>query len=88
MDQEIQSQYELGQHALAGENKMVICILFSGIISGLLAVLAGLLFGFPIWFSVLLYPVVAICGAAGFISLALSLQNGPAGSSNHGFAAE
>ena len=50
---------------------MVIGILFSGILAGLLATIGAITFGLPIWAAVLLYPAAGVCGAMGFVGLAM-----------------
>jgi predicted branched-subunit amino acid permease len=53
---------------------MVIGILFSGILTGLLATIAALSFGMPLWVAIIVYPIVGTAGAVGFIGMTLARE--------------
>jgi predicted lipid-binding transport protein (Tim44 family) len=52
--------------------EMVIGVLFSGILAGLMATTGALFFGMPLWFALLLYPIIGVVGALAFIGFALT----------------
>ncbi|WP_139201590.1 hypothetical protein [Gemmobacter aquatilis] len=49
-------------------------MMLSGILSGLVATVSALLSGFPIWLSLLLYPMGGMVGVALLLLVALKTQ--------------
>lgn len=53
---------------------MVIGIVFSGIVAGLVAAIGALSMGLPLWFAIMMYPIIGTLGAIGYISVAMSRE--------------
>ncbi|WP_050524804.1 hypothetical protein [Pseudorhodobacter wandonensis] len=67
---------------------MVIGVLLSGIFFGLIASMASLLMGAPVWLAVIAYPMFGAFGAVGFIAMSFLRTDGAEHSGSRGFAVD